>query len=164
MKQTLLWLAIGLMMMATVSCDSKQDILDQMEKEVTAMQQNVDTYTYDDWESAHERLNDLHDDLTDCGDLTNDEQQRLDKIVTDSEKLLRAAQSVQTMRDLWEELQSIALTCTKEEAADFMLRWMEASKEADQCELSPKQKEDIMSLVEKIGELGNAPIRPDFDE
>ena len=163
MKQTLLWLAIGLMMMATVSCDSKQDILDQMEKEVTAMQQNVDTYTYDDWESAHERLNDLHDDLMECGDLTNDEQQRLDKIVTDAEKLLRAAQSVQTMRDLWEELQSIALTCTKEEAADFMLRWMEASKEADQCELSPKQKEEILSLVEKIGELGTAPLRPDFD-
>jgi hypothetical protein len=66
------------------------------------------------------------------------------------------------MRDLWEELQSIALTCTKEEAADLMLRWMEASKEADQCELSPKQKEEILSLVEKIGELGNAPLRPDF--
>ena len=97
-------------------------------------------------------------------DLTNDEQQRLGKIVTDSEKLLRAAQSVQTMRDLWEELQSIALTCTKEEAADFMLRWTEAMREAYQCEQSPKQIKEIVSLVENINELGNAPLRPDFDE
>lgn len=37
MKQVILWLAIGLVTMAMTSCESKQEILDQMEQEVTAI-------------------------------------------------------------------------------------------------------------------------------
>jgi hypothetical protein len=162
MKQAILWLAIGLVTMAMTSCESKQEILNQMEQEVTAMRQNVDIYTFDQWEAAHERLNDLHDELMDGDELTSEEQQRLDQIDTEAEKYLRAAQNVQLMRDLWEELKSIAMTCTKEEAADYMIRWIEACKEAEKCEFSPKQKEEVLDLCRKIGELGNAPIRTDF--
>lgn len=162
MKQSILWLAIGLITMAMTSCESKQEIFDQMEQEVTAMRQNVDTYTYDQWESAHERMNDLYEKLKDGDELTSEEQQRLDHIVNEAEKYLRAAQNVQLMRDLWEELKSTVMTCTKEEAADYLLRWLDACKEAKECEFSPKQKKEVSDLCRKIDELGNAPIRTDF--
>ena len=45
MKRLLLWTVIGLITMTTTSCQSKQEILDQMEQELSKMRQNVDTYS-----------------------------------------------------------------------------------------------------------------------
>ena len=162
MKQTFLWLAIGLITMALASCESKEEIIDKMEKEVSDMRQNVDTYTFSQWESAQDRFSSLYEDLKDEGELTNEERQRVDKIVSEAEKYIRAAVSVQKMRNLWAELQEIVMTCTKEEAADFVERWRDTCREVDRCELSAKQKEECMMLNNKIGELGTAPLRTDF--
>ena len=160
MKRLLLWTVIGLITMTTTSCQSKQEILEQMEQELSKMRQNVDTYSYEDWKSAAARLDDLYDDLQDCGELTNEEQQRFDKINVEVTNYVKAAQSIQVIRDMWEEFQDLNMTGTKEEIHDFLLRLTDAIREAGKCELTPKQKEEVQELVTKIMVLGSLPIRP----
>ena len=159
MKRLLLWTVIGLITMTTTSCESKQEILDQMEQELSKMRQNVDTYSYEDWKSAAARLDDLYDDLQDCGELTNEEQQRFDKINVEVTNYVNAAHSVQMLRDLWEELKDIALTADSEEVIDYLKRWNDVMEDIKKCELTPKQKAEVKELVTKIVVLGNLPIR-----
>ena len=160
MKRLLLWTVIGLITMTTTSCQSKQEILDQMEQELSKMRQNVDTYSYEDWKSAVARLDGLYDDLQDCGELTNEEQQRFDKINVEVTNYVKAAHSVQMLRDLWEELKDIALTADSEEVIDYLNRWNDVMEDIKKCELTPKQKEEVQELVTKIMVLGSLPIRP----
>lgn len=160
MKKLLLWTVIGLIAMTTTSCQSEQEILEQMEQELSKMRQNVDTYSYEDWKSAAARLDDLYDDLQDCGELTNEEQQRFDKINVEVTNYVKAAQSIQELRDLWEELKDIALTADSEEVIDYLKRWNDVMEEIKKCELTPKQKEEVQELVTNILVLGHLPIRP----
>ena len=69
--------------------------------------------------------------------------------------IYKAANIVQTFRDLWKEIKEDGLSWSDEEALDYLKRWMSAAKEADQCELTPTQKNLIMNLNTIIGEYGS---------
>ena len=83
-----------------------------------------------------------------------------DITISDDNGYVKAAQSIQVIRDMWEEFQDLNMTGTKEEIHDFLLRLADAIREAGKCELTPKQKEEVQELVTNILVLGHLPIRP----